>query len=76
MKTGPSEAAFLARLVSWLNSRLDNVVIVIGDAPVCSGKSLVYKRYYKTPLPSIPACFSGCVAGAGSGHIVSAVASA
>jgi hypothetical protein len=30
-----------------LNSRLDNVVIVIGDAPVCGGKSLVYKRYYK-----------------------------
>jgi hypothetical protein len=48
MKTGPSEAAFLARLVSWLNSRLDNVVIVIGGTPVCRGKSVVYKRYYNT----------------------------
>jgi hypothetical protein len=27
MKTGPSLAAFLARLAPWLNSRLDKVVI-------------------------------------------------
>jgi hypothetical protein len=25
------------------------VVIVIGGTPVCRGKSVVYKRYYKTP---------------------------
>ena len=32
MKTGPSLAAFLARLVSWLNSRLDSVVMCIGSS--------------------------------------------
>jgi hypothetical protein len=29
MNTGPALAAFLALLVSWLNSRLESVVIVI-----------------------------------------------
>src|SRR5580698_11277138 len=29
MNTGPSAAAFLARLVSWLNSRLERVVMVM-----------------------------------------------
>ena len=29
MKTGPRRAAFLARLVSWLNSRLVRVVVAL-----------------------------------------------
>ncbi|EGG77582.1 hypothetical protein SXCC_01971 [Gluconacetobacter sp. SXCC-1] len=29
MNTGPSAAAFLARLVSWLNSRLESVVMLM-----------------------------------------------
>src|SRR5688572_3071917 len=33
MKTGPPRAAFLARPVSWLNSRLDSLVIVIAPPP-------------------------------------------
>lgn len=33
MNTGPLRAAFLARPVSWLNSRLERVVIVIVVTP-------------------------------------------
>jgi hypothetical protein len=33
MNTGPSAAAFFARLVSWLNCLLDRVVIVMRGPP-------------------------------------------
>src|SRR5574337_1204922 len=45
MKTGPFEAAFLARLVSWLNSRLERVVMVIAISKMAAQ---VYKCDYIT----------------------------